>query len=135
MTDDDCKAKILEFITALITDMDKAETMMADGFVWENFLPENVPFGGTYEGIEGMKAYFGELAANWEIGGLDIPEVIVSADGRRFAAIGVEQNGKALSTGKSCNMPFVWIFKTDEAGKFSYVREYNDTHVIGQTFV
>jgi hypothetical protein len=34
-----------------------------------------------------------------------------SADGRRFAAIGVEQNGKALSTGKSCDMAFVWTLK------------------------
>ncbi len=135
MTDDDFKTKINQFLAYLMTDMDAAAGMMAEGFVWENFLPENVPFGGRYEGIEGMKTYFAQLGANWEIGGLDFSEIIVSADGRRCAAIGVERNGKALSTGKSCDMAFVWIFKTDDAGRFTYVREFNDTHVIGQTFV
>ena len=135
MTEDDYKNKIGQFITLLATDMDAAGELMADGFVWENFLPDNVPFGGRYEGVEGMTAYFAQLAENWEIGGLEISEIIASEDGRRFAAIGVEQNGTALSTGKSCDMAFVWIFKTNEAGQFTYVREYNDTHAIGQTFV
>jgi ketosteroid isomerase-like protein len=89
---------------------------------------------GKLPGVAGLTTYVRQLAENWEIGGLDISEVIVSDDGRRFAAIGVERSGKALSTGKSCDMPFVWIFKTDVDGKFTYVREYNDTHTIGQTF-
>jgi len=61
-------------------------------------------------------------------------ELIVSADGRRCAAIGLERAGKALSTGRSCDMAFVWIFKTNDAGQFTYVREYNDTNAIGGTF-
>ncbi len=31
-------------------------------------------------------------------------------------------------------MAFVWIFKTNDAGQFTYVREYNDTNAIGGTF-
>ena len=57
MAEDDCKAKILQFITLLVTDMDEAARMMADGFVWKNYLPDQVPFGGRYEGVEGMPAY------------------------------------------------------------------------------
>ncbi len=134
MTEQDCKDRILQFITLLVTDMDEAAKLMADGFVWENYLPDNVPFGGRYEGVAGMKTYIGQLATNWEIGGLDISEVIVADGGKRFAAIGVERNGKALATGKSCDMAFVWIFKLNDAGQFTYVREYNDTHAMGQTF-
>ena len=55
-------------------------------------------------------------------------------DGRRCAAVGVEKNGKALPTGRVTDMEFVWIFRTNEAGQFSYVREYNDTNVMGQAF-
>ena len=76
-----------------------------------------------------------QLAENWEIGGLDISEVIISDGGKRFAAIGVERDGKALVTGKYCDMAFVWIFKINDAGQFAYVREYNDTNAIGRTFL
>ena len=76
-----------------------------------------------------------QLAENWEIGGLDISKVIISDGGKRFAAIGVERDGKALATGKSYDMAFVWIFKMNDAGQFTYVREYNDTNAIGQTLL
>jgi len=135
MTEDGIKKKILQFVTLLTSDMDAAAEMMADGFAWENFLPDNVPFGGRYEGVAGMSRYFDQLANSWEIGELDIVEVIVSDDGRRCAAIGVETNGKALSTGTRRDIAFVWIFKTDEDGRFTYVREYNDTHAMYQAFV
>jgi hypothetical protein len=32
-------------------------------------------------------------------------------------------------------MAFVWIFKMNDAGQFTCVREYNDTNTIGQTFL
>jgi len=134
MTEDGFKEKILQFVTLLTSDMDAAAEMMADGFAWENRLPDNVPFGGRYEGVEGMKRYFDQLANNWEIGALDIAEVIVSGDGKRCAAIGVEANGKALSTGNRRDIAFVWIFKTGDDGRFTYVREYNDTHAMFQAF-
>jgi len=84
---------------------------------------------------EGLTTYMHQLAENWEIGELDILEVIISHGGKRFAAIGVERDGKALATGKNCDMAFVWIFKINDAGQFTYVREYNDTNAIGQTFM
>lgn len=51
-----------------------------------------------------------------------------------MAVTGVEKNGKALSTGRSCNMDFVWKFQFTDAGKIRYVREYNDTFAVAQTF-
>ena len=122
-------------MTLLTNDMDAAAEMMADGFTWEIFWPDNVPFGGRYDEVAGMSHYFGQLSNSWEIGELDIVEVIVSDDGRRCAAIGAETNGKALSTGTRRDIAFVWIFKTDEDGRFTYVREYNDTHAMYQAFV
>jgi len=135
MTNDSFKNKILRFITLLESDMAAAADMMADGFVWENRLPENVPYGGRYEGVAGIRRYFEELADCWQIGELDISEIIVSEDGKSCAAIGVETQAKALPTGRRADIAFVWIFKTDGDGRFTYVREYNDTHAMYQAFV
>ena len=134
MTEDEFKAKIFQFLTLLMTDMDAAEAMMGEGFVWDNFLPEHVPFGGHYVGLVGMKQFFAEMGENWVIGEIVFSDIIISQDGKRCAAVGVEKNGKAIPTGKVTDMEFVWIFRTNEAGQFTYVREYNDTNVMGQAF-
>ena len=134
VTEDEAKRAILHFLNCMFTDMDQAAALMSDDFVWENFLPGHVPFGGRYDGREGLETYVAQLAENWVLGTVDISEVIVDANGRRLAAIGVERDGRSLSTGKSIDMAFVWLFRLNDDGKFSYVREYNDTYPMGQIF-
>lgn len=126
--------KLLGFVHLLVTDMDAAGELMANGFVWENHLPPHVPFGGRYEGLQGMKDYLGRMLENWVIGDIVFDEVIVDPDERRFVTIGYEKGGQAITTGKHCDMSTVWVAKLDENGKFTYVREYNDTNAMGEAF-
>ncbi len=131
---DEATAKILGFINLCVTDLDAANEQLAGGFVWENYLPDHVPFGGRYEGPEGLARYLTQLGETWEIGELAVSETLVSNDGRAFSMIGVEKDGRSLVTGRSCDMAFVWIIKIDDDGKFVSLREYNDTAAMGGTF-
>ena len=122
------------YLDLLLTDFPECLKMMTEEFIWENFLPSHVPFGGKYEGASGLQTYFEQLAANWEIGELAFHDFIFDPETRILAATGVEKNGKALPTGRTCNMDFIWEFRFAEDGKLKYVREYNDTASIGGTF-
>lgn len=134
MNSDEATAKILGFIGLCLSDLSAAGAQMADDFVWENYLPEHVPFGGLYEGVEGLGQYLQELDQTWEMGELVISETLVSADGKAFSMIGVEKNGRSKLTGRSCDMAFVWVVKTNGNGKYVSLREYNDTAAMGSTF-
>ncbi|NNL86881.1 MAG: hypothetical protein HKP27_14560 [Myxococcales bacterium] len=123
-----------QYMKLLLADFPESTKMLADGFVWENFLPSHVPFGGRYEGVSGLQKYFEQLSANWVIGELVFLDFIFDPETRILAATGVEKNGKAIATGRTCDMPFVWEFRFAEDGKLSYLREYNDTASIGGTF-
>ena len=122
------------FFKCLFSDFRAATGMIAEDFVWDNFLPPNVPFGRSYKGAEGLRAYLGELAAAWSIGDLVFRDYIYDPESRTMAVTGAEKNGKALPTGRSCDMDFVWEFRFGEDGKIRYLREYNDTFAIGRTF-
>ena len=123
-----------KFCKLLFTDYPAAVEMMSDDFIWENFLPDHIPFGRSYEGTADMKTYINELAEAWEIGELVFHDYIYDPETRIMATPGVEKNGKALSTGRTCDMDFIWEFRFTEEGKVSYVREYNDTNTIADTF-
>ena len=122
------------FITLLFSDYQAATEMMSDDFTWENFLPGHVPFGRSYDGAEGMKTYIDELAEAWGLGEIVFHDYIYDPETGILAIPGVEKNGTALSTGRSCNMDFIWEFRFTGDGKICYVREYNDTNAIASTF-
>ncbi len=118
----------------LLTDFPECLKMMADGFVWENFLPSHIPFGGRYEGASGLQKYLAQLSETWVIGELVFHDFIFDPETRILAATGVEKNGKSVETGRACDMAFVWEFRFAQDGKLTYLREYNDTASIGGTF-
>lgn len=124
----------LKFVSLLFSDFPSSTIMMSDDFVWENFLPSHVPFGRRYEGASGMQIYIGELAANWGLGELVCNDYVYDPDTRTLVVTGVERQGKALPTGRTCDMPFAWEFRFTEDNKISYGREYNDTYAIAGTF-
>jgi len=131
------KKKILggfdEIFNALLTDPENAVPKYMDpGVVWENYLPDHVPFGGRYEGYEGIFKYLGELDATLEMGPIEFSEMVV--DGFTLVCIGVEKDSKSKTTGKTYNMPFSWIMKFNSSGKLAYVREYNDTSAIAAAY-
>ena len=123
-----------QYMQFLLTDLPKCFDMMSDDFVWENFLPSQVPFGGRYEGKAGLETYLGQIANAWEIGELDFTDFIFDPETQILAATGVEKNGKSTITGRSCDMAFVWEFRFTPYGKLKYLREYNDTAAIGATY-
>jgi ketosteroid isomerase-like protein len=123
-----------QYMALLLSDFSECSKMMTDDFVWENYLPSHVPFGGRYEGISGLQTYLEQLAEGWVIGELVFHDFIFDTETRILAATGVERNGKAIHTGRTCDMEFVWEFRFTPDGKLAYVREYNDTASIGGTF-
>lgn len=125
---------VKRYLELLLSDFPESTKMLADGFVWENLLPSHVPFGGRYEGVSGLEKYMGQLAESWVIGELVFHDFVFDPETRILAATGVEKNGKAISTGRACDMAFVWEFRFDADGKLTYLREYNDTAAIGGTF-
>ena len=122
------------FMERLLTDFPACAKMLSEDFVWENRLPAHVPFGGRYEGVSGLQKYLEQLAATWVIGELVFFDFVFDPETRILAATGVEKSGKAISTGRTCDMDFVWEFRFDREGRLSYLREYNDTAAIGGTF-
>ncbi len=123
-----------KYMELLLNDFSECVKMMGEEFVWENFLPAHVPFGGRYEGAAGLQRYLEQLSATWVIGELVFLDFIFDPETRTLATTGIEKNGKAIATGRTCNMAFVWEFRFAENGMLSYVREYNDTASIGGTF-
>lgn len=122
------------FLTLLLSDFPSCLEMLADEFVWENQLPPHVPFGGRYVGVPGLQKYLAQLSASWVIGELVFQDFIFDPETRVLAASGVEKNGAAKATGRSCDMAFVWEFRFAPDGKLTYLREYNDTAAIGGVF-
>ncbi len=114
------------FYDLLLNDFEAAVTQyLAEDFVWENPLPECVPFGGVYHGAEGLMQYFKGLSEAIEMSPLHFDEMI-AGDGV-VAAIGVEANTLVLPTGKRYDMPFVHVIRFNDEGRVTHVREYNDT--------
>jgi len=125
---------INEFMQVLFTDYPAATQLMSDEIVWENFLPAHIPFGGRYEGASGIKTYLDIIGESWGVGEIVFHDFIYDPETRIMATPGVEKNGTAHSTGRTCDMDYMWEFRFTEAGKFSYIREYNDTAAIGGVF-
>jgi len=108
--------------------------MMADDFIWENFLPSHVLFGGRYEGLAGSQRYSAQLAETWVIGEQVFHDFIFDSETRILAVPGLKKNGRAVTMGRTCDMSFVGEFRFASDGKLTYLREYNHTGAIGNTF-
>ena len=122
-----------EFYELLVSDFEAAVAkFVADEFVWENPLPEIVPFGGVYHGAEGLGKYLVGLSQAIEMSPLHFDDMI-AGDGI-VAAIGIEQNTLVLPTGKRYDMPFVHVIRFNADGRITHVREYNDTREMVAAF-
>ena len=125
--------KVKDFYQMIMTDTEAAiARYVSADIVWENPLPEGIPFGGRYEGVEGLVSYLTQLAGEIEMSPLNFTEIIADED--KAAAIGIEQNTLVISTGKSYTMPFVHVLKFNQDGKINYVYEYNVTSDMVKAF-
>lgn len=133
MSTDNLGDKALDFYRLILTDFPTAVEKYVDAdIVWENPLPDHIPFGGVYSGIEGMGQYLTMLSDAIEMTPLHFTDVI--ANGNVVACIGVEADTKVVSTGKSYTMPCVHVLRFNDGGKIIHVREYNDTKEMIEAF-
>jgi ketosteroid isomerase-like protein len=78
--------------------------------VWQS---ETLPWGGTYRGHQGFADYSGSLVKHVEAS-LDI-EAVLAADDAKVIVTG-RSRGRAWSTGKRFDAPFVHIWSTAPGG-------------------
>lgn len=133
MSTDCLSDKALDFYQLVLTDFTAAVEKYVDpDIIWENPLPDHIPFGGVYSGIDGMGRYLTMLSQEIEMEPLHFTDVI--ANGNVVVCIGVEADTKVLSTGKSYTMPCVHVLRFNDEGKIVHVREYNDTKEMIEAF-
>ncbi len=96
---------------------------LAPDVVWENPLPESIPFGGTFQGHEGVRRYMGLIFEHLDINEFTIAEFISQGDS--VVAFGSEAS-LVKSTGRSYRMDWVHVLRIAN-DRIRHIREYNDT--------
>lgn len=126
MNKQDIEARVREFYSLLLSDLSEAfkRGLVDENILWENFLPEDFPFGGTYTGRAELETYIAEIGAGIQINDFEVANVYV--DGQTAIAIGHEQS-EVRATGKPYTMDWVHVLRFNPAGAIEYLREYNDT--------
>ncbi len=120
-------------INALIYHPEKVPDYFADDILWVNYVPEHLPYGGEYRGLDELAKLFAQYLAALDIGKLEFEEYFVTADDVVIAT-GKECDSRVKLTGKHYTMPFVWIARFNEDEKISYLREHNDTYSMAEAF-
>ncbi len=114
-----------DFYALLVRDFESAlDKYVTNNTVWENPLPDSIPFGGTYSGPDGIREYMVALASTIEMSPLHFDEMM--SQGSTVVAIGCEEDTLVKPTGKRYTMPCVHVVQFDNKHKVEKVREYND---------
>ena len=133
MTEKEVEAHTRELYHLLTADFARViKEWLADDFVWINHLPAHLPFGGIYEGAEGLVRYGKQLSTSVELKPLHIDEIVVQ--GLTAVVVGVERGTRVIPTGKHYDMDYVHVVKFDAAGKLTYLREYNQYEGMAEAF-
>ncbi len=126
--------KVKNYITCVQSDFPDSLSMLSEDIHWINLLPDNVPFGGEYNGHAGIIQYFEKMSPIFELGQYHFEEFEFIETGNCVVMTGFESAAKVPSTGKVFDLHFVWIIKFNSEGKINYLREYNDTAAISSAF-
>jgi ketosteroid isomerase-like protein len=105
-------------------------TGLAPDIVWENPLPDAIPFGGRFEGHEGCARYLTHLSDAIEMEDFAIDDTI--AEGNRVVLIGRETS-RVKKTGRRYTMGWVHVVHVRD-GLVTRVHEYNDTAAMAAAF-
>ena len=120
-------------LSALLSEPEKVPDYFADDLLWINHVPEQLPYGGEYRGLDGLAELFAQYVAALDIGKIEFEEYFVTADDVVIAT-GKECDSRVKSTGKHYTMPFVWVARFNQDGKINYLREHNDTYSMAESF-
>jgi ketosteroid isomerase-like protein len=124
-------AIVLSLYQRLISEPQGAiATGLAADVVWENPLPDAIPFGGIFEGHEGCARYLTRLLGAIEIKGFAIDDTITEGD--RVVLIGRETS-RVKKTGRRYTMGWVHVVQLRD-GLVNRVHEYNDTAAMAAAF-
>ena len=99
------------------------EEHLADAFVWENPLPEGIPYGGTFPGKDGAARYLGLIFDTLEFTEFAIDEILEAGD--RVVVIGRE-TAIVKPTGRPYAQEWGHVLRMSD-GKIASIREYNDS--------
>jgi len=106
------------------------ERFLTSDFVWDNPLPEGIPFGGRFEGHAGAAAYLELIFKTIEMEEFTINEIVASKD--RVVILGREVSC-VRTTGRRYQMDWVHVLHIRD-GQIAYLREYNDTAAMQPAF-
>ncbi|NQV20568.1 MAG: nuclear transport factor 2 family protein [Rhodospirillales bacterium] len=133
MNRQDIDARVREFYELLLGDLPEAfnRGLIDENILWENFLPEDFPFGGAYSGRGELETYLAEIGESIEINDFQITNIYV--DDQTAIVTGLEQSN-VHATGKPYTMDWVHILRFNDHGAIEFVREYNDTARMAAAF-
>ncbi len=97
--------------------------LMTPDVVWDNPLPDAIPYGGCFEGAQEAGRYLGLIFETLEIATLEIDEIVAAGD--RVVVLGHE-SARVLKTDPRYSGQWVHVLRFRD-GRISHVREYNDT--------
>jgi len=126
--------KIQHYLAVVTEDFPASLGLLSEDVVWINLLPEHIPFGGEYRGRQGVAEYFQLLSQTFQIGEYVYDQFEFIESGNTLVIVGFEKDGKVIPTGKTFDLHFVWVVKFNGEGQICYLREHNDTAVIGDAF-
>ena len=125
-------AIVLSLYQRLLSETQSAiATGLAPDVIWENPLPEAIPFGGVFKGHEGCARYLGLLLDAIEMEGFTIDDTVTEGD--RVVLIGRETS-RVKKTGRRYMMGWVHVIQL-RGGLVTRVQEYNDTAAMAAAFV
>jgi ketosteroid isomerase-like protein len=102
--------------------------------VWENHVPDHIPFGGRYDGIQALARYLTELVSAITMGPLEYFEFYAETETNTLIVVGRENDSVCKATGRTYSMPFVWVARFNEERRLIYCREHNDTCEMSEAF-
>jgi len=131
MRDGNPVALVLSLYQRLLSEPQAAITTgLAPDVVWENPLPDTIPFGGRCEGHEGCARYLARLLDAIEMEDFTIDDTITEGD--RVVLVGRETS-RVKKTGRRYTMGWVHVVHVRD-GLLTRIREYNDTAAMAAAF-
>lgn len=120
-------------VEALLHAPEKVPDHFAEDVLWINYVPDHLPYGGEYRGLDELSELFKQYLGALDLGPIEFDEYFVTTN-HAVIATGTERESLVKATRKRYTMPFVWVARFNEDGKINYLREHNDTYSMAEAF-
>jgi ketosteroid isomerase-like protein len=106
------------------------EALLAPDIVWDNPLPDPIPFGGRWEGHAGVTEYVRRLIDNIEIEAFDIADIIEHGE---YVTLTGTETSLVKQTGRRYTVRWAHVVRA-RGGRVVEWREYNDSAAMLSAF-